>query len=367
MRNRRTLLMIMVAALLLIAAPAVAAQTVDEYLEGKVRAGDSVTVAANETVDGDLYVFGGTLTIAGTVNGDLITFGGQIDIDGTVEGDVFAAGGTITIPGTVGGDIRAAGGQITVSGSAAEDAVLAGGQASVSGAVDGDFIFASGQTTVSGAIGGDVLGNAGTYTMTGTVAGTEDVTIGESSAAPTAQRNPFVQGALRWVSLALFGALLLWLAWPRTSRAIERLDTRAFESAAWGVGFLIALVLAPIVILIAGILLAILAGIVGLGAWVGLVIFTMLAALVALGLTAIVGLVFIAPVTVGTWLGQHAMPRAGRFAGMALGVAALAAAGLIPVVGPIVGFLAIILGTGAWLAGLRRVEAPTEAPLVPAM
>src|SRR5437870_3223111 len=72
----------------------------------EVRPGDRVVVGANETIDDDLYAFGGTVTVLGRVNGDVIAAGGTITIAGPVAGDVSAAGGTIQVSGDVKGSVR---------------------------------------------------------------------------------------------------------------------------------------------------------------------------------------------------------------------------------------------------------------------
>ena len=61
----------------------------------KFRSGDTLTVAAGETVPNDLYAFAGTVRIDGTVDGDLVASGGLVDVTGTVTGDVLAAGGSV--------------------------------------------------------------------------------------------------------------------------------------------------------------------------------------------------------------------------------------------------------------------------------
>ena len=97
----------------------------------KLRSGESVIIAAGETVSNDLYAFAGTVRIDGTVDGDLVASGGLVDVTGTVTGDVLAAGGSVTITGTVGGDARIAGGTLSVGGAVTEDLLAAGGQLTV--------------------------------------------------------------------------------------------------------------------------------------------------------------------------------------------------------------------------------------------
>ena len=63
-----------IAALLLVMAAGVAFGQ-EFLLDGKLRTGDNVTVPANETWKGDLYLLGGRVTVAGTVDGDLTVLG----------------------------------------------------------------------------------------------------------------------------------------------------------------------------------------------------------------------------------------------------------------------------------------------------
>src|SRR4051794_7246380 len=67
------------------------------------RSGDKVTIAADETIDDDLYVFGSEIVIDGKVDGDVCAFGKQITVNGTVTGNVMAAGQAVVIVGQAGG------------------------------------------------------------------------------------------------------------------------------------------------------------------------------------------------------------------------------------------------------------------------
>ena len=78
-------------------------------LAADLRSADTVTVAAGEVVDDDLYVAGNTVVIDGVVNGDLWAFGSIITINGEVKGSIVAAGQTVSINGNVGHAVRLAG------------------------------------------------------------------------------------------------------------------------------------------------------------------------------------------------------------------------------------------------------------------
>ena len=64
---------------------------------GDFRSETAVTVGEGETIDDDLYVGAGTVTIDGTVNGDATIGGGTVNVTGTVTGSLNVAGGTIDV------------------------------------------------------------------------------------------------------------------------------------------------------------------------------------------------------------------------------------------------------------------------------
>ncbi|HUF31349.1 MAG TPA: polymer-forming cytoskeletal protein, partial [Gemmatimonadaceae bacterium] len=72
-----------------------------------LRSGD-VTVAAGESVQGDLVTLRGDLRVAGTVDGDVVALGGNVTVQpgARISGSVIAAGGTVQLEGgEVGGEI----------------------------------------------------------------------------------------------------------------------------------------------------------------------------------------------------------------------------------------------------------------------
>ena len=79
--------------------------------EDRVVFGGSVEVEADEVIEGDLVVFGGSARISGTVEGDAVVFGGKVVLEetGVVEGDLVTMGGSIVRKGKVGGDSTALG------------------------------------------------------------------------------------------------------------------------------------------------------------------------------------------------------------------------------------------------------------------
>jgi hypothetical protein len=81
----------------------------------RVAIGTDLVIAVNETVNGDVSVTGGDLTIEGTVEGDAIVVNGSTFIKGTVGGDVVVTGGSVTLRNgsEVAGDVIYVGGSIS--------------------------------------------------------------------------------------------------------------------------------------------------------------------------------------------------------------------------------------------------------------
>src|SRR5260370_1665464 len=96
------------AALLLQLASALASET---------RKGESGVVASDETIKGDIFLFGERVRIDGTVDGDVFAFGHDVYITGHVKGDVIGATHLLEINGQVDGNVRAAGNTLAIRGT----------------------------------------------------------------------------------------------------------------------------------------------------------------------------------------------------------------------------------------------------------
>jgi cytoskeletal protein CcmA (bactofilin family) len=319
--------------------------------------GETVVIAAGETVDSDLYVFAGTVRVAGTVNGDLVAAAGQLDVTGTVTGDVIGLGGQVNITGTVDGDVRLAAGQVTIGGTVAEDALASGGQVTISaaGQVGGDLIVSAGQLTLDGAVAGSAVGTAGGYSRTGQIGGVDDVRISERQVVDRTPATQALDAVRHFVVALALGALMLWLT-PGTYHALRtELRTRPLRSAGLGLLALIGTFVLVIALLVVIVLVAIPLGALGFGL---LTAIELLGGLLALGLFTILTVAMCAwfvDVVVGSTIASLIPQdeRSGRWMELgvlAAGIAVVVFLGSIPVVGPWVKFVVIVLGLGAWLA-----------------
>ncbi|MBU1036529.1 polymer-forming cytoskeletal protein [Patescibacteria group bacterium] len=163
--------------------------------------GENVYLPSTETHEGNYYAAGSAVEIAGTVNGDVFAAGSSIVISGTVNGDVFAAGSSIIINGEVDGNVRVAGSTITLNGKVSRNVMAAGSSIviSESAEVARHVTLAGATVEVRGKIGGNLEASADMVNIDNEVGGdayikTQDEKINLRSAAK-------IKGDLNYTSL----------------------------------------------------------------------------------------------------------------------------------------------------------------------
>ena len=368
-RACRVLLVTAAALLLLLATSGIAAAAAQESrLGGKVRAGRTVTVPAGETVQGNLYVAGGTVRIDGTVGGDLVASGGDVEVAGTVTGDVLVVGGQVSIDGTVRGDVRVSAGRLTVDGSVGGDLVFGVGAGDLGSrsTVGGDVLFAGGRVSATGNIEGNVLGIAGSYSRGGNVAGSENVTVRQPRATPTVAERGLDLGRY-YLSVLLAGLLFLWLA-PAVARNTER-RVRGETLASLLTGFVseFALVVGLLIVLVVGALLAVALGLLGFRSLTLTLVFSIVTVWSAVATLLYAVGALVAPALVGVAIGnliltRSSKPVAGRpFGALALGALIVVVLLTVPILGWIVGLVVPALGLGALAVGVWRRRGGPDA------
>jgi cytoskeletal protein CcmA (bactofilin family) len=328
--------------------------------------GNSVTIPADVTISHDLYVFGGTIRIAGRIDGDLIVTGGTIEVTGPVSGDLFAAGGTVNVSSEVGRHVRATGGTVTVNGAVGSDLMVAAGTLDIGPAarVGGDLIFAAQQATSNGAVSGSVLGTARSYTNNGTVGGSEQVNLRQQQQeerAPTVAEQ-LLEVVRHFISVIAAGALFLWLA-PRLMHAcVERERSRTLVT--FGIGVL---AFAGFFVLILALLFAMALAVIPLG----LLGFGQLAVMIALGIALGIGLLgyvfalvllFLAAAIAGLTLGRLILVQLGEqwargpFPALIFGVLIIVVLTALPYLGILFNILVVLLGLGAVVAAIVQQQ-----------
>ena len=377
---------------------------------GDFRGDDTVTVGADETVDDDLYVGAGTISIAGTVNGDATIAAGTVSMTGTVNGSLNVAGGTVDVLGDVTGAVRVSGGTVRISGSVGRDVVMFGGTATIeSGAeIGGDLAGGTGMLTVGGSVGGDLLAGSGTIELIGTVNGSVEVSVGMLTVAPSAvvggdiiytsdEEATIAQGAqiggdverrepeaaagggptiasnpvVSYLGLLLGMLVLGWGLIAIRPRLVAG-SANALRTAplpALGIGFaaLIGQFVLLVLLVVVGALFASLAGPLGGGFFVAAVIVLLL----------ILVVIMLAAVPIAMAIGRAILPDMSPYlaylAGAAILCLVLVAAGFVPVLGGFLFLLVWILGLGAFILYAWRtrrepyvIVTPPAAPVEPA-
>lgn len=139
--------------------PAVARRVVDIYnAPGTLRASGSLTIDSARTVDGDVAMFGGTLTIAGRVTGNVVAINADVALEpgARVSGDLTVVGGRVT-PGA---SAAVAG---TVTAYSQTLAVHEDGEQRLALAAHGDSWIDKWRTRHARSASGVRLTSAGTY------------------------------------------------------------------------------------------------------------------------------------------------------------------------------------------------------------
>ena len=361
----------------------------------------SVTIRSSETIRDDLYVFGSTIDIEGRVEGDVIAFGSVVTVDGEVTGDVIAGSSDVSIDGRVGGSVRAGAGTLSITGNVTEDVVAGSGRVRIAGdaTVGRDLVAGAGEMNIEGDVGRNLLAGTGTLTIGGTVGGDAEVSTGDIDFGPdgriegdllyrsererdipsdavggevTFRETPktetggAAQGALFWflswirglVGMALL-TLIVTLLFPAFSlTAAGEIRLRPLLSVGIGLAVFFGVPIVATFVFILGILVG--------GWWLGL----MLMALYVIAL--VVGVVMTA-VFVGSWLlglMNRPVTTTAVWAGL-LGLLVIWLIRLIPIVGTLVLWIAMLFGVGAAVLAAvdtsrrcsRTVSGSPNAPL----
>ncbi|MFB6160140.1 MAG: polymer-forming cytoskeletal protein [Haloferacaceae archaeon] len=305
------------------------------------RAGGSVVVGPNETVDG-LSAFGGTVVVRGTVNGDLDGYAGTVIVEenGTVTGDLKAYAGSVRVEGTVGGNVVAYAGVVDLADTGVVRGSLGAvaGEVVVAGRVAGD-VTAGAETlhlAPTARVGGDVnydgrLERAAGARVAGQVRQVREVGLGP--ALPDLPTGVLVLYGV--LSNLLFGAILLYGVEDFSTAVAENAILDTVPSLLVGLGTTVAVPLA---------LLGLALTVVGLPVAV-----VALLALPAAGWVAAVYGRF----AVGAWLLSYADVER-PVAGLAAGVVLVALLAQVPYgVGTVVRAFVLVLGLGALVVELR--------------
>ena len=350
-------------------------------LAADLRSEDTVTVAAGEVVDDDLYIAGNTVIIDGVVNGDLWAFGSIITVNGEVNGSIVAAGQTVSINGNVGHAARLAGETLNINGDISGDLIVFSSETNIANKakIGGDFLFGAGVVSIGGLVEGDVKGGGGAVSISNGVQGDVELEVDNLTLSSTAD----IGGDLTYTSENEADIQAGAKIGGETTHNVPEVEEAAPFSGIGGkvVGFLMAFVTGLIIILVAPGRSASIADSIRSKPWASLgwgaailfatpiaaimVCFTVIGipvGLIALVLYAIA--IYISQVFVGLFIGRWIIGRFRETESKAIMVGALASGlvilkllGLIPYLGFWVGLAIALFGLGAVLVSETKLRA----------
>jgi hypothetical protein len=348
------------------------------------------TVYIQGTLAEDVYAAGGTVDILATVEGDVLAAGGRVTVGERVSGDVMAAGGVLSVRAHVGDDVRLAGGDVTLGGTVGDDAIAAGGNVTLTpdGVVNGRAWFSGGRIDVAGSVGRELRAAGGRIVLSGQVHGNVEL----DGRTITLLDSAIIDGDLVYRSPREAG-----IASGATIRGTVRYEpverhTGAVVAAVAGVGTLVLLSL-----LVTGIALFLLfprfiasaVTTIRAGPWtclgLGLALFAATPVVISVLFMTVVGwlpalvlgvlylLLLTAGFLTGAFLVGHLgvarrgnggeLSRARWLWSFSLALVMVVVLGLVPLLGQLLLFALMLLGTGALVLGLHRVHAGTRTAL----
>lgn len=162
------------------------------------RTGETVTIAAGETVDDDVYLFGNTIVIDGTVTGDAVAVGQRVIVNGVVEGNLEAAGASVSVNGQVGRNVRAGAYSVDIGPQArvGKDALVGAWSliTAPGSQIRGEVMAGTYQARIDGEIGQDYEGGHTALDLNGIVGGDVNLEISPDSGSPAFNPAMFIPG-----------------------------------------------------------------------------------------------------------------------------------------------------------------------------
>jgi cytoskeletal protein CcmA (bactofilin family) len=288
---------------------------------------------------------------------------------------VRAAGNTIVLDGKVTNDLLAAGNELTIlsNGRVGRDVVVGAATATITGQIGRDLQAGNSNLKIDGGVGGNVLATVDRLQITdrGTIGGnlkytskneaqianTSSVKGSTERVTPDNGRAPLVTGpaalVIEWlkglIGLLILGILVVFFFPGFARRAGEALVRSPWLTLAIGALVLIGLPILAIVFFAVGALIG--------GWWIGFVVLSLFVVVLALSIP-------VAAVGVGGALLRMTRRPVPVWLALIIGLIALLLIALVPILGGLVIFCALLFGMGATtiaVVGNRRAEVVAAA------
>jgi cytoskeletal protein CcmA (bactofilin family) len=331
------------------------------------------TITLDAEINGDVTAMGQDIAIRGVVAGDVNVTAAAVEAEGHIRGDLRAFAGKVTITGRVDGDVNAATGstRLAKEGDIFGDASLVGHEIFVAGHIQGNLKAKARRVTIEGTVDGDVIAEAERIRLGPTAvikgkftyhseedaeidpkATIGDVTFMHSEEPSHSMKRVFAvaggAGVVFFVGILLLAAVMIFIAPEISLRAAGAIRANPLRSGAIGLAVFVG---APIVV-------SLLFGTV-VGFPIAIAMIIAYAVLVAAGY--LIFALAVGRFAVGLAGKSWDDSTGGRIAAAEIGLVVLIFIALIPVVGVIVSFLAVIFGTGTLVNYLYRMRRSAPA------
>ena len=293
-----------------------------------------------EPVEGDAILTGGHVSTASEVRGDLVAAGGEVSIGGAIGDDLYAAGGSVQFDAIVNGNARVAGGDISVG-----PATIVGGTVRLDGEVIGDAEVRAKELVIgpSARIGGRLIYHGpseptvpeGAVISGGIEFHEQDVGRVFHDSQPEVRDAATGLGTFLWfLGVFVAGALFVLLVPGFTSEAAAAIGRKPLPSLGLGLAILLCVPFVAVVLLITII-----------GIPVALLLMSLY--LLVLFLGWITAALFVAQRGLAALRPGRPVTRGWQLLALLLGLVVLWLLRQLPLVGGLIGFVALLAGIGA--------------------
>lgn len=163
-----------------------------------VRSGENVSIADDQEIEGDFYSAAGKINLSGSVTEDMVAAGGRITINGGVGDNAWLVGDTVDVHGTIGDDLRIFAREVTIAEPVEGDLFVVGGSVNIlsTASIAGDVLVYAEEVVLEGSVGGDVLGSVQKLRVDAVVTGDIDVSVAELTLGERAA----IEGSVKYTS-----------------------------------------------------------------------------------------------------------------------------------------------------------------------
>lgn len=330
--------------------------TEENFKQGDVYlTGDDITI--DYIVDGNLFIFADTVTINSQIGGDAFIFANSVTVgdQGYIFSNLFTIAPTLNIQGVV-YDLYALSDNVTITGYVYRDIKVSANNLNIYGVIGrnafvktNDIKFTSETEVVdentTASSQGMINGNL-QYTSKNEISIPEGVVTGEVNyTQATTNNNKSIQNYLISLGTIIATAILIWLIclWlaPKFVKKTNLIDKKSILPEI-GLG-----IITPIVLILVSLVLILL----GITSSFGLLLLAI--SFILIGLSTSIFIIAINNLICNKLKIQKTI---GNFGMLIVTAAVLWLIGLIPVVGTIVGIIAIIIGLGILVYYLIKKE-----------